>query len=189
VVVADNFDDPTRGVLPHTSPDPARFAVGYVDGAYAIAKTDPAFAGIPFVRLPGTFENVSIAVDVRLVGPAAERYITLGCRTSSPALDNGYRFSLEVERGTYLLDRWDGGRFTTLDSRAAASAIRRGGQSNRVEMTCAGETIAVSINGARVATIQDGVHRSGLLWLGVESDPARRHSIEARFDNLVVVQQ
>lgn len=188
ILVADNFDDPTRGILPQGSPDPEHFAVAYVDGAYAITKRDPAFAGVPYVRIPGNFENVSVAFDVRVIGPAVDRYVTLGCRTSSPALDNGYRFSLETDRGRFLLDRWDGGVLTTLAS-GSSLAVRRDGQPNRIELTCAGETIAVSVNGTRVAAVQDGNHRSGLLWIGVESDPARRHSIEARFDNLVVVQQ
>ena len=112
----------------------------------------------------------------------------MGCRTSSPALDNGYRFSLETDQGRFLLDRWDSGTLTTLAS-GSSPAVRGGGQPNRIELTCAGDTNAVSINGTRIAAVQDGNHRSGLLWIGVESDPARRHAIEARFDNLVVVQQ
>jgi hypothetical protein len=124
VILADNFDDPTRGILPQVSPAADHFSVAYLDGSYSMAKTNLDFAGVPFVSLPGAFEHASIAFDVRLAGAAVDRYVTVGCRTSSPALDNGYRFSLDVERGRYLLDRWDSGRLTTLESGSAPSARR-----------------------------------------------------------------
>jgi hypothetical protein len=189
IVLADNFDDPTRGILPQMSPNPAGFSVAYTDGAYTIAKLDPGFAGVPYVRLPGTYEHVSVAFDVRLVGPASDRYVTVGCRTSAPTLDDGYRFSLNVEAGTFLLDRWDGGAVTSLAQGGPSPVVRRGGQVNRIELTCSGGTIAVDVNGTRVTSARDDTHRSGLLWIGVESDPSRRHGVEARFDNLVVIQQ
>jgi hypothetical protein len=99
-----------------------------------------------------------------------------------------YQFALDAERGTYLLDRWDSGRLTTLEN-GSVPVARRGGQPNRIELTCAGATIAVSVNGVRIATVEDGSHQAGLFWIGLESDPARRQGVEARFDNLVVIQR
>jgi hypothetical protein len=91
VILVDNFDDPTRGILPQVSPVAGLFSVAYVDGTYSMTKTDLDFAGVPFVRLPGSFENASIAFDVRLIGAAADRYVTVGCRTSSRSMRSAER--------------------------------------------------------------------------------------------------
>jgi hypothetical protein len=74
-------------------------------------------------------------------------------------------------------------------TRGRAAPFRGGGQANRIELTCAGETIAVAVNGTEVARMQDGGHRAGRSWIGVESDPSRRHGVDVRFDNLVVTQR
>jgi serine/threonine-protein kinase len=187
-LLTETFDDPARAVLPAVSPDPARFALGYVDGAYQLTKVDLAFRGMPFVTLPGSYEDATLAVDVRPAGAATDRYVALGCRAASPALDGGYRVSIDLERGTFLLDRWDAGAATSL-AEGRAAPFRGGGQANRLELTCAGETIAVAVNGTEVARVRDGGHRAGLFWIGVESDASRRHTVDVRFDNLVVTQR
>jgi tRNA A-37 threonylcarbamoyl transferase component Bud32 len=185
---SDTFDDPAQGALPQSSPHPEQYTTKYDGGEYVIAKTNPGWPGIPFALLPGDYADAALTVDVRLTGEVTDRYIALGCRTSSAQLDDGYRLSVNVGRGTVTLDRWDRGRFTPLLTETPTNALRRGSQSNRIELRCAGTEIAVSINAVRVAAVEDGIHRHGQLWIGVEADASRRHSVEARFDSLVVYQ-
>ncbi len=113
-LLEDSFEDPARGALPRTSPAPGRYRLGTEAGEYLIEKVDPGWAGVPFVMLPGTYENAALVFDVRLVGATSDRYITAGCRMASAALDSGYRLSLSVERGTFVLDRWDNGALIPL---------------------------------------------------------------------------
>lgn len=188
ILVSETFGDPSRGTLPRTSPHPDQYTIGYDSGEYVIAKADPAWPGVPFALVPGDYADAALTVDVRLTGDITDRYVALGCRTSSALLDDGYRLSVNVGRGTVTLDRWDGGRFTPLLTETPTTAIRRGTQSNRIELRCAGTEIAVSINAVRVAAVEDATYRQGRLWIGVESDAGRRHTVEARFDNLVIYQ-
>jgi hypothetical protein len=92
-------------------------------------------------------------------------------------------------RGTFQLNRWDKSKGTTLAAQTS-SAIRLGNQPNRVELTCAGTTITARINGAMVATVQDGTYRNGeLMLLSGSFTEAGSFPVDARFDGLVVTQR
>ena len=113
----------------------------------------------------------------------------MGCRfTSTLGGNRGYRLRVEPARGVFRLVREDGERDTFLQRDRASAAIRRGNESNRLELTCAGSTITASVNGTVVATAQDTTYRSGPLVFGVGAR-ADNLTSEARFDNLVVTQR
>ena len=184
VLLTDDFSDPAAGVMPTQGSNPARGRPAYAGGEYVVEKVDPELAEYG-VFAPGDFSDAVIAIDVRVVGDAAGRYITLACRVD-PEREVSYRVAIGVENGTYQLVREDPDRFVPLE-RGTSDAIRRGNVTNRIELSCSGSTISVTANGTRLASVQDATFQTGRLLIGVgvfrEALPARA---EARFDNLVV---
>jgi hypothetical protein len=65
-----------------------------------------------------------------------------------------------------------------------SEAIRQGDASNHLELTCAGSTIIVRINGMEVASVRDGTHDNGHVAIVVSRSTSI--GLEARFDNLVI---
>jgi len=58
-----------------------------------------------------------------------------------------------------------------------------------LELSCAGRTIAASINGTLVASLDDGTYRQGRFWLSAGSFPDSHTQADARFDNLAVIKR
>ena len=71
--------------------------------------------------------------------------------------------------------------------RSAAPSIRRGGATNRLELTCAGTRITAMINGEPVASVPDSTYREGRWWIGVGFEGET--PTEVRFDNLLLRQE
>ena len=190
IIVQDDFGDPAIGWLPNSSPDSAPFVHGYEGDEYVIRRLDTVPAGkrLFTADVAGTYSDVSIAVDVRLLGDTAHRYASLTCRGHSARGGyNSYRLSVDPDRGRFRLARWDGNRERKLVEQPSA-AIQRGNETNRLELTATGSAISASINGAPVASIQDGAYRTGALLIGAGVLDGRPLSIDARFDNLEVRQ-
>lgn len=179
VLLTDNFDDPTVGVLPRTVVRDDFFAQ-YVDREYQIRNAHPR-GEIGAITVPGSYVDASIAVDVRVFGGPESSYALLGCRT---ARGSGYGgVILPAQQIFAILKLVDGSVRTLLDS-LARDAIRPGDATNRIELSCVGPRISFAINGTFVGAVDDPSYRSGLLEIGVGGGVA-----EARFDNLVVTQR
>jgi predicted dienelactone hydrolase len=192
-------DDPTgaaAGRLPAESPDPARFAAGYADGTYEIALNGAAEGAA--VPLPGTYGDASIAVDAALVDPSPDHHLQLACR----ARESGAQYTLDVRpaAGDFAIQRWlfipslipwtTGGQHLVLPK--SSPAIRLGGATNRVELSCRGTTITARINGVTVASVSDNTLQEGRMVLAVRQSagnagPSARPI--ARFSNLVITQE
>ncbi len=186
VLLNERFDNPATGWLPAGSPAPERYLREYEGGEYVIRKVDPTWGSFPTALLPGVFTDASIAVDVRLAGEATGRYVALACRRSLNG-SSQYRLSVEPAGGRFLLSRWDDGVIVRQVGWQASPAIRRGNQTNRLHLACQGSTIAASANGTTLATLQDGTHPEGRLWIGAGSfADSDAGETEARFDNLVI---
>jgi uncharacterized delta-60 repeat protein len=184
VLLADNFDDPPNGRLDAVSTDPANSSLAYLGGEYVIQ--DLTSQRLASSDLPGEYDDVSLAVDVRLVGQSEDRYIAFGCRLT----DSGhYRLVLDPFNRTVRIVRWDDAGPTILVRDTQSNAINPDNQRNRVEFICAGATLTARVNGVAVATVSDSSFRSGALYIGVDSYANTLGTSEARFDNLVVTQQ
>jgi hypothetical protein len=105
-LVSDTFDDPSVGVLPKSSSSPSQLQQGYVDGEYQIALVDLAYHDLPAAYPPGTYTDVSVAVDARIIGEVANRAIDVGCRNTGRS---GYRVAVDPGRGGLTLVRIDAG--------------------------------------------------------------------------------
>ena len=187
ILLADNFDDPSAGVMARSSETPTLFQYGYDGGEYVMRRISPEATGNVTVPLPGTFADSVIAVDARIVGETSQRLVALQCRRIGGPDQQQYRFEVSPDRGAYRLLRFIDGAMTPFPDWTPAPAIQRGNAVNRLELRCAGSTIAVRANGVSLVSAEDPALREGRLAItaGVLE---RRLLIEARFDNLVVSQ-
>jgi hypothetical protein len=183
VLVDETFADSATGLLPATAPANATLIYGYVDGEYSLRNLEVATQSLP---IPVDATNASIAVDARLIGETTRRTVSVGCRFASDSTGNrGYRLRVEPGVGLFRLVREDGTRDIFLRRDSISQAIRRDNESNRIEITCAGNTITATINGAVVASVIDNTYTSGSLVIGVGARASGLTS-EARFDNLLI---
>jgi tRNA A-37 threonylcarbamoyl transferase component Bud32 len=186
VVVRENFDTAGAGLLRTDFFDPAQVTVTVEGGELVIRQLDPRPRSTPAVPLVGTYDDATIAVDARLEGETAGRYVAVGCRGGS---DRGYAFLVEPALGRFALLRFDGGAQTALAAFQESDAVRRGNATNRLELTCAGGTITAALNGVTLATVEDGTHAAGFLWLQGNAFGNTPATAEARFDHLLVTQR
>jgi hypothetical protein len=184
VVVSENFNNRSRPAFPVSSDDPARYERGYDNGEYVIRKLDPTWQVIPSVAVPAEVADATIALDARLVGETRGRFVAIACRSNQAGQ---YRFVVEPAKGSFTLLRFDGRGGATLAGKAS-DAIRRGNEVNHMEMSCVDGTIAVSVNGTNLATVQDATHQDGDILFGTGS-LERTGATEGRFDNLVVTRR
>jgi hypothetical protein len=183
VLLEDNFEDPTRAMLPLTSPNPSTRSMGYVDGEYEIQSglTTPGVVG---AAVPETGSDTSIAIDGRVYGGPETRGIYVLCRWSSPdGVVAAYRFGVLPAQGRFTLERQDGTRVVSLVGQSSGT-IRGGESVNRIELTCVRPSITASINGTQVAAIQDPTYATGRHFVGVNGAGST-----GRFDDLVVTQR
>lgn len=183
VLVDETFADPATRLLPATAPANATMIYGYVDGEYSLRNLEVATQSLP---VPVDATNATIAVDARLIGETTRRTVSVGCRFASDSTGNrGYRLRVEPGAGLFRLVREDGTRDIFLRRDSISQVIRRGNESNRIEITCAGNTITATINGTVVASVIDNTYTSGSLVIGVGARASGLTS-EARFDNLLI---
>ena len=185
-ILRDDFKDPAKGKLPAESSGPSRYRRGYEGGEYVIQKIDPAWKQMPVAELPGAHQNATLAIDARLVGETRGRYVVLVCRNSAAG---HYRLMLAPTETSFSLTRWDRDKEVILAGWQQSTAIRPGIAVNRLELTCAGDTISATINGTQVLSVQDTQHRTGGMWIGVDPGAADPAVAEARFANLTVTQR
>jgi Beta-propeller repeat len=186
VLLADNFDDPSAGQLTVGSDQPEREDRGYVDGEYFIKKLDPTRAGGPTTWLPGDYADATLSVDARLVGPVTDRFVALICRSQGELSLSDYDLLVDPSGGRFMLARFDGGNLVGLARWTPSAAINGGTGTNHIELTCAGPTLSATINGTQVVRLLDRTFSQGGMGLLVGTS-REELTVEARFDNLVVV--
>jgi hypothetical protein len=186
ILLADNFDDPDGGHLPQNSADPTSYTRGYLGGEYRVQEVGTQWDRLPGVFIPGRYDDAALGVDARLVDDPAHRYIGLGCRYQGK--NSNYQFYVAPAAAQFSLSRWDNGSEAILAGWQTSPVIRRGNESNRLELSCVRDVIAASVNGTRVFSVQDGTYREGSAFLFVGVPAGAQLGAEVRFDNLTVVQ-
>jgi hypothetical protein len=185
-VVRETFDAPERGVLPRDTRQPDLYRHDYERGEFVLRIADSTARPSTLVAVPGEFAHTTLSVDARLVGETAGRFVALGCRAYGNA---EYRLTLAAA-GQFALDRFDGGRPVSLVAWRAAPPLPAGASAHRLALRCAGSQFTATINGVQVASVRDTTYTTGALWLGTgrftNGPPG---TVEARFDNLVVVRE
>jgi hypothetical protein len=186
-VLRDTFAEPGLGLLPAESDAPDRYHRGYDQGEYVLSasrSTSPP----PVLAAPasGAYGDVTVVVDARLIGETTGRTLIVACRDQGSAAGAGYGLLVSPNRGQAALARWDAGRATMLVDWRTTAAVRRGLQTNRLELRCHDGSITALVNGAQVASIRDSTYPAGVIWLGVSENGGPSPTTEARFDNLAV---
>jgi hypothetical protein len=184
IVIVDTFNDPSKGRLSTVSPDPTLVRYAYEEGEYVIETLDPD-AGVWQAGIEGVYEDVALAIDVRLVGETAGRVIVLGCRYGvTDGVTAGYALLADPGAGTVELIRFDGDAVALVEP-VTSEAFLPPTEQNRLELSCVGSTIKATVNGQVVATVEDEGYAGGYLFVGAGTVD-RPGTIEARFDNLLI---
>ncbi len=174
----------------------------YSQGEYVLRSPTTLPANSPFEShtrsaLPGLYENISLAVDARLVDPGPEQWVKLACRVQDESSYDVLAVNPNV--GALSIARRIYGTWMPLANSGAepSPAIHRGDQPNHLELTCRGAQLEASINGVPVASVGDGTFRDGRLSIGaghtaffaLPYNAPLVHPIEAHFSGLVVTQR
>ena len=183
VVLTDLFANPAAGRLSSQSDDPT-IVQGYEGGEYHL-RLSPAAKPVRAVAASSVFADLQVAVDVRLAADTEGRWVGVACRMNPRDGTAGFYALLAAPAtGQFALSNFDGYRWAHLVPFQSSDAVRRGNASNHLELTCVGSTISARINGADVASVQDGTYDGGYVAVVVSRDEGI--PLEARFDNLIV---
>jgi hypothetical protein len=199
VILSDNFTDPSNGYLPVSADSanviatpPLSYSVGYLSGEYEMKKIDASRAASGRVELTGSYPNVSIDVDARLIDPKPTTSFWLTCRHQSlEGVATYYEAEAWPDDRTFNL--WRGNSTETsnqgsaLVRRKVSDKLLRSPATNHFQLTCAGNTIAFAINGATVASVQDAAYSDGALRIGTSAPAGAADTL--RLANLVVTQR
>jgi tetratricopeptide (TPR) repeat protein len=175
VLLADHFGSAEFGCLPVASPEPARYRLEYRWGQYAIVLNGPAAPRPAWVPVPGSYTDAGLVVDAQVLGDGATAEVQLCCR-SQDAPDSGYQLHVAPAAGWFALYRCDAGRLVALADWQESAALRRD-RPNRLELSAAGATVTVTINGLRLAAVRDETYASGGIWIGASAPDGRAAEI------------
>jgi hypothetical protein len=185
ILLLDNMDDPSRGVLPTRFSDPSASAGGYEAGEYVLRTIDPGLRTLTGALLPGTFTNASIALDIRVVGDATGRELALACRVQAD--DSEYLFVLSIGTGSAWIVRAGGGQQTAL-SQPRTIQLRGDGLPDRFEFRCASERLTAYANSQQVGVATDSTYGTGRIGILAGNFHGEAGTVEAHLTNLVVTQ-
>jgi hypothetical protein len=177
----DDFDNPRSG---WGADQRERFERGYRESEYFVQLYEPHW----FVwAYPGEqFGDVSVEVDVYLASDSEDGHFGVLCRHVD--LDNFYYFAISADGHYGIFRRVDGGDLEVLTGDGSgmtySTAIKTGGQINRVLAVCQGSELALHVNGALLAAVTDDAYASGDVGIGAGSGP--QGDFRVQFDNFLV---
>ena len=185
-ILHDDFSSREAGILPVTAND--RYQFSYEGGEYVVRRLDTAVGMLTPPLLQSTHADAVMAVDVRFPDNVALEAAGLWCRRAVTANEpqTGYRLVIDPYNRFIRLTRADTDGMVELASGRSA-AFTSGTAWNRIALSCVGSTITVTINGVRVAGVEDTTYRSGYLALITNVFAgAPTTTYEIHFDNLDV---
>ena len=175
----DTFDDPASGWDTTAS---LAGAIVYQEGLLAVISQREG--DLMWSQLHRNFTDTLIVVDAVQVSDPDHRNNTHGvaCRVQP---DGVSAYTVLVSgAGAYAIVRTSGDQGETLVDWTPSEAIRAVGEANRIAVTCAGNTIGLSINGKEEALVVDDAYESGEIALFANSFDD--NPVEIHFDNLQV---
>jgi hypothetical protein len=179
----DDFDDSSDG---WGTDQCEEFGRGYADGEYFIELHRPNW--FAWASAGRQFSDVSVEMDAYLASGSQDGHFGALCRYMNK--DNFYYFAVSADGYYAIFKRLDGGDLEVLtgngDGMVPSSAIKTGGQANRVAVTCQGAELSLYVNGELVDVVTDEAHVRGDVGVGAASGAggdARVH-----FDDFVVTE-
>src|SRR5439155_12822908 len=129
-----------------------RFVTRYLEGEYQVQLVDANWTGLPSANVPGAYTDASLAVDARIAGTIPGRIVAIGCR--DPDGTGGYALWVEPGNTRAALVRYEAAGSVSLPQMISAwrsvPNFRTGTQPNRLELSCAGNTISATVNGTDI---------------------------------------
>jgi hypothetical protein len=175
VLLADHFGSAEFGCLPVASLEPARYRLEYRWGQYAIVLAETAAPRPAWVPVPGSYTDAELIVDAQVLGDGGDAKVQLCCR-SQDTPESSYQIHVVPAAGRFALYRCDAGRLVALVDWQESVALRRD-RPNRLELSAAGTTVSVTINGLRVAAVRDETYAAGGIWIGASAPAGRAAEI------------
>jgi hypothetical protein len=178
IVFQDDFADPGSG---WEVGDYETGSVGYEDGVYYVTSVGNT---LPMWGVAGRFlTDLIIEVSTTQVsaGPESDNEYGVACRVQPNG--DGHYLSISGD-GYYSIWLRQGSDWVPLVNWTESDAIRRGEATNRVRAVCDGPTLALSVNGEHLATVQDTTFAGGDIALTAASYESQ--AVRIVFDDLVV---
>jgi hypothetical protein len=178
ILFEDDFEDSTSGWNRVAA---ASGESDYADGMYRILVND---AQLDIWARPGlTYTDAIIEVDAIKVGGERDNRFGIVCRVLSPT--DFYTLMISSD-GFYGIGKVKEGQFELIGARAMqpSSAILQGSAINHLRADCIGETLALFVNGQKVAEERDAEFTFG--DVGLLAGSYENPGVDIRFDNFVV---
>ena len=156
VLVADDFKNPERGLLPRASIEPDSYEQGYEAGYYVVRGVDDEWEGAVTLDLSGAYRDTRLSVDVKSIGERAGG-IYLECRRGPTS---GYGGVFFLDSGRYFIDRRDGSSWTPLTRNATSPYGRLRNTGFNLAMTCVGDRISLALDGMEIVSVRDRDRKS-----------------------------
>ena len=178
LLLEDDFESPTSG---WESGEYDTGSVGYQRGVYvvtAFGNSDTMWG-----TANGSFDDLVVEVDATQVsaGPDNDNDYGVICREQGNG--DGYHLLISGD-GFYTIARAEGGSFEWLVDWTESDVIQQGNATNRIRAVCDGSTLALFVNGHRLATAEDSTFTRGDIALSATS--YEDVPTEVHFDNLTV---
>ncbi|HZO29260.1 MAG TPA: hypothetical protein VFH48_25080 [Chloroflexota bacterium] len=183
---SDGFDDLTTDACADLYDGPAG-VIECSGGELRLARLDMLPGGYMLQRLGSRLADGTLAIDAHLEGGAEHRHVGIGCRDQGSERSANYQFIIVPALAVGALYRAADGEPDEMyvTDWIESSAIRPGAETNRLELSCVGLTIAATVNGTRLFTIEDPTYQRGYFFAYVEVGNAAV-PLDARFDNTVI---
>ena len=160
LLLYDDFQTPEASLFQAEQDD--HYSAGFVDGEFAVQKTDPSWTGgWGAAASGGSFANVVVAADVRSASgdPGQLAYVECRYGYNPDAGASGYRAALDFTNAAFQIQRMDRGRIARLTDWLPAAPIGQGPV--HVELDCTGTSIAMSVNDLASASANDSTYMIG----------------------------
>jgi hypothetical protein len=187
VLAADNFMSSSGGLFPPTSPIPDKWQVAYLNGEYQVVGADPNAVDGTSVTTDATFGNMKVAVDARVDGDTNNTELGVVCRWAAGNSPGGYELDVFPGSGAISLTKLRAGQRTNLLLLDQNPSVNPGGQSNHLELSCAGRTITASVNGTMVGSAEDPTFSRGSAGISI-ARAVNPGTVSVRFSNFMVTQ-
>ncbi len=133
-----------------------------------------------------SFDNFIVEVDATQISAPANNNNDYGIVCRCQPDGEGYYMLISADGYYSIIIKTEGEDFEPLVDWTESDIIRQGDATNHIRAVCDGSTLALFVNGQRLATAEDSTFTKGDISLtatSYEDDPTEVH-----FDNLVVRQ-
>ena len=176
----DDFSDPDSG---WEIGDYDTGGVGYEGGAYFVISLGGSATMWGVANR--SFDDLIVEVDASQVAGPASNDNDYGVVCREQGNGDGYYLLISGD-GYYAIIEAAGGDFEPLVNWTQSDVVRQGNATNHIRAICDGSSLALLVNGQRLATAEDSTFASGDIALTATS--YEDESTEVHFDNLVVQQ-